>query len=221
MEVKGFIMNKSSQKKNDYSASEPFALETVFMRDPLMALIKLARYKFAAKMLSKNDVVVDLGCGNGYGTYFLSKFAKQVIGIDLYANMDVVSKKMSATNVRFLGYDILDFPHPEVSQENITAVTMIDVIEHFHKADGEKVIRTYSRLLSSNGMMIIGTPSKYSEKYRSIRSKESHFYEYKPEELQELCQDYFGRTLMFSMNDEIIHTGFHKLAWYIYILAFK
>ena len=128
---------------------------------------------------------------------------------------------MSAENIRFLKCDILNSPPSELLQENITAVTMIDVIEHFYRPDGENIIQTYSNLLSSNRIMIIGTPNRYSGNYRSTKSKESHFYEYEPEELQELCQKYFGRTLMFSMNDEIIHTGFNKLAWFIYIIALK
>ena len=67
-------MNKIDQVAKTYFAVEPFSLEKDFMDNPLMACIKLARYKFVAKMLSKNDVVVDLGCGNGYSSYFFSKF---------------------------------------------------------------------------------------------------------------------------------------------------
>jgi hypothetical protein len=30
---------------------------------------------------------------------------------------------------------------------------------------------------------------------------------------------YFDRTLAFSMNDEIVHTGHPKLAWYYIVLG--
>ena len=100
----------------------------------------------------------------------------------------------------------------------------IDFIEHFYKRDGEKmIIETSSNLLQpgEGGMMIIGTPNKYSEAYRSEASKSIHLHEYEPDEIVSLCKKYFGRTLLFSMNDEIVHTGFNKLAWYLFVLAFK
>jgi len=70
-------------------------------------------------------------------------------------------------------------------------------------------------------MMIIGTPNKFSRNYRSQASKDVHLHEYEPDEIVSLCKKYFGRTLLFSMNDEIVHTGFSKLAWYLFVLAFK
>jgi len=42
----------------------------------------LYRYYFARGFVEPEDVVVDYGCGYGYGTYLLSKHAKKVIGID-------------------------------------------------------------------------------------------------------------------------------------------
>jgi len=67
-------------------------------------------------------------------------------------------------------------------------------------------------------MMIIGTPNKFSEAYRSQKNKDIHYHEYEPDEITALCKKYFGRTLLFSMNDELVHTGFSKLAWFLFVL---
>ena len=39
------------------------------------------KYKFVSKMLDKNDVIIDVGCGDGYSTLYYSKFCKSAIGI--------------------------------------------------------------------------------------------------------------------------------------------
>ncbi len=210
----------SKVMKTDHLSAESFSLQDDFLKNPLMSAVKLARYKFAARMVSEDDVVLDLGCGNGYSSYFLSKYARKVVGMDLYADIPGASKRMSADNLQFIKGDIL-FPPPEITEEEFTVVNSIDVIEHFHRDDGEKIVRDYSGLLSKNGMMIIGTPSRHSQAYRSARSRKVHFYEYEPEELRDMCRGYFGRAILFSMNDEIVHTGFNRLAWFIFLLCFK
>ncbi len=209
-------MNK---KEKEYFPIDQFSLERDFISNPLMSAIKLARYKFVAKMLSLNDVVLDLGCGNGYSSYFFSKYCREVTGVDLYASISEVSNKFPADNLSFIQADILA-PPTEVLNKKVSAVTSIDVIEHFYRDDGEKIIRTYTDIIEDNGMMIIGTPNKFSEMYRSKQSKDIHFHEYEPDELKELCDKYFSRTILFSMNDELVHTGFNKLAWFIYAVCF-
>jgi len=208
-------------KQKDYLPIESFELENTYHVNPLMTCIKLARFKFAAKMLSKSDIVLDLGCGNGYSSHFFSKFCQKVIGVDLYSNIENVSNKFANANISFYEHDILK-PLPEkILDENFTSVIAIDVIEHFYQNDGISIIKNYSKKLPIGGMFILGTPNKYSEQYRSKQSQNVHFYEYKPLELKEICDEYFSRTLLFSMNDEIVHTGFYNLAWFFYIIGIK
>jgi len=195
-----------------------FELEKDFVKNPLMCGIKLARFKFAAKMLSPEDTVLDIGCGNGLSSYFYSHFSKRVVGVDLYAKLSETTKNLNTPGLSFVQADALSMPFEE---GQFTAITSVDVIEHFHQPDGEKIIKRSSELLAENGMMILGTPSKFSEKYRSKQSQHIHFHEYEPDELKALCSKYFKRTILFSMNDEVVHTGFNKLAWFFYVLCFK
>jgi 2-polyprenyl-3-methyl-5-hydroxy-6-metoxy-1,4-benzoquinol methylase len=212
--------SKENPEKKAYFPIDAFELPDNFISDPLMTSVKLARYKFVAKMLAEDDIVLDLGCGNGYSSYFFSKFAKKVIGVDLYANLKKANAVLQSDNLMFVKADILS-PPSEILEEKYSAIVAIDVIEHFYKEDGERIIGQYSRYLTDNGMMIFGTPSKFSQSYRSPKSKDTHFYEYEPDELNMLCRRFFGRTILFSMNDEIVHTGFKKLAWFFFVLCFK
>jgi protein-L-isoaspartate O-methyltransferase len=48
---------------------------------PLMIARHFRAYKFAKDYVC-NKTVLDIGCGEGYGTYYLGGFAKEVMGID-------------------------------------------------------------------------------------------------------------------------------------------
>ena len=196
----------------------PFDLNELFYANPLMATVKLARFKFVAKMLSKEDRLLDLGCGNGFSSYYYSHFCKNVHGVDIQEQAINNWKIFANKNISFSLGDILD---NGIYDRDVEAITCVDVIEHFSLIDGEKIIKNASKCLKNKkgGQFIIGTPSKYSNPYRANHNKAHHLYEYKPDELQNICTKYFSRTLQFSMNDEVVHTGFNKLAWFFYIIC--
>jgi len=206
--------------KEEYFPVGQYDLDRDFVSNPLMAGIKLSRYKFAAKMLSATDRVVDLGCGNGYSTYFYATVAAHATGIDLYADINAVQAKWQRDNLKFIKGDILEKPD-SLGFGLFNAVTAVDVIEHFHRDDGIRIIENFAAALPTGGMMILGTPSRFSGEWRSESSKQGHFYEYEPDELRAICDASFSRTFLFSMNDELVHTGFSKLAWFFWVIAVK
>jgi len=208
-------------KRRPYAPQDQFALERDFRGNPLMAAVKLARYKFPARLIAPEDRVLDLGCGNGYGAYFYATVAREVIGLDLHADLEGAAERgLARDNLTLVKGDILDLPS-EVAGATFDVVVAVDVIEHFYRDDGERIVADYSERLSDRGMMILGTPNRGSGAYRSEASRRVHMHEYEPEELRTLCDRHFKRTLLFSMNDEVVHTGFAKMAWFFYVLAFK
>ncbi|HEY0710299.1 MAG TPA: class I SAM-dependent methyltransferase, partial [Polyangia bacterium] len=172
-------------------------------------------------MLSTRDVVADLGCGNGLSSYMYAHFARTVVGVDLYADVAATRERWQRANLSFLKADLVEGLPTALGQAGVTVVTAVDVIEHFHRPDGEAIIARAAELLPAGGMMILGTPSKFSQAYRSEGSRHDHHHEYEPDELRGLVDRHFQRTLLFSMNDETVHTGFSKLAWFFFVLAFK
>ena len=108
------------------------------------------------------------------------------------------------------------------SMTKINLITLIDFIEHFNKSQGSLILSKCSKLLEGKGgTLIVGTPSVYSSKFRSKRSRIQHIHEYDGMELKDLCSKYFNRTFLFSMNDEVVHTGFYKLAWFNFVVCVK
>jgi len=185
--------------------------------DLLRLLIRLARYKFVARLIKKTDNILEIGCGSGLGSIFLSQHCKHLTGIDIKKSeiQDAISIN-KRKNVDFIN---VDFFNKEFSNK-FDVIVCLDVIEHMPERIGNKLVNKISKLIKQTGMAVIGTPSIYSYEYQGELSKASHIKCYDQKELIEMIEMYFQRTLCFSMNDELVHTGYHKMAWYYFLLAF-
>jgi SAM-dependent methyltransferase len=188
-----------------------------FVKDDLLRLlIRLARYKFVARMIKKTDRLLEVGSGSGLGSIFLAQHCAKVIGMDVKAGEIEEARSINKRkNVEFREEDFFSL---DVS-EKYDVIVALDVIEHMAVEKGRELISNMARHLEPTGMAVIGTPSIYSFEYQGELSKASHVKCYDQQELVSLVDEYFGRTLAFSMNDELVHTGHPKMAWYYFILA--
>lgn len=183
----------------------------------LQFLIRLARYKFVARILKKTDRVLEIGSGSGLGSIFLSQHSEYVTGLDVKSTEVEEAKAINRRdNVDFIVGDFFNLD--ETLKYDV--IVALDVIEHMPEDVGHLFVAAISRHLKPTGMAVIGTPSLYSYEYQSPLSKASHVKCYDQQELLGVIDNYFGRTVAFSMNDELVHTGFHKMAWYYFVLAF-
>lgn len=107
-------------------------------------LLHRFRYHLGRGFVEPEDLVLDIGCGQGYGTKILSKVARKVIGIDIDTpqikwNSDYYKKY---PNVEFIDGDLekIDLPECDIA-------VSFEVIEHlfdpeaFVKRLKEKVSR--------------------------------------------------------------------------------
>lgn len=189
-----------------------------FVEENLLRLfIRLARYKFVARQLKKTDHVLEVGCGSGIGSIFLSQHSAHVTGLDVKTT--AVEEARSINRRKNVEFKVGDFFELEAAHQ-YDVIVSLDVIEHMPIEQGRKLVSTMARHLKHNGMGVIGTPSIYSYEYQGAFSKASHVKCYDQQELVGLVDNYFGRTLAFPMNDELVHTGFSKMAWYYFVLGF-
>ncbi len=190
----------------------------MFARDNLMQwLIRLARYKFLARQLKSTDSVLEIGCGSGLGAVFLAQHCRQVVAMDVKEYEIEIARKINRRdNVYLTTGDFFEFD----IQNQFDVVVLMDVIEHMDETTGCKMVAKAAQHLKPAGFLFVGTPSCYSWPYQSDLSKARHVKCYDLPELITLIESSFGRTLTFSMNDEVVHTGYHKLAWYYFVLAF-
>ncbi|WP_104743531.1 hypothetical protein, partial [Helicobacter cinaedi] len=69
------------------------------------------------------------------------------------------------------------------------------------------------------GIAIFGIPSLESQVYASRMSRLEHINCKNGDELKKFCQKYFYHCFVFSMNDEVVHTGFYPMAHYLLALC--
>jgi 2-polyprenyl-3-methyl-5-hydroxy-6-metoxy-1,4-benzoquinol methylase len=198
------------------SLTLPPEFAELFEVNTLQLVIKLARYKFVARLIKKTDDVLEVGSGSGLGTIFLAQHASHVTGLEIDKNdFDAACSVNRRLNVTFLHQSIFDYDR----NKKHDIVAALDVIEHFSVEDGHKLVDCLSRQCRPDGAVFIGTPSIHSYPYQGEDSQAAHIKCYDQPELIALMDNFFARTFSFSMNDELVHTGNPKMAWYYFVVG--
>ena len=96
---------------------------------------------------------------------------------------------------------------------------ILDVLEHIQPSDEDRFIKNTLDSLKLNGSLIIGMPSIESQKYASAPSKAGHVNCKSAEDFKKLMEKYFYNVFIFSMNDEVLHTGFYQMSHYLFTLC--
>ena len=73
--------------------------------------------------------------------------------------------------------------------------------------------------VSEFGVAVIGTPNVTADRYASENSRKGHVNLKDHKELRALVLRHFQRVFLFSMNDEVVHTGFYPMAHYLWALG--
>lgn len=201
-----------------------------FVFDPKRLCFFLSRYKFAAKMLRRCNRIVDVGCGDGFGTMtFLADTRASVLGVDFdapqiaYANdrlMSIVNAMMPQARGR-IAFECMDFSARSPLEPKADGIASLDVIEHIAPAAEDQFLCGIRDTLSDRGVAVIGTPNDLASQYASKHSQAGHINLFTPDRLQETLERYFSRVFLFSMNDEVVHTGFDRMAHYLMAIAVK
>jgi hypothetical protein len=189
----------------------------VWEDDPRRLTFLLARYKFVSKMLSGKKFVGELGCGDAFGTRIVMQTTEKMIAYDfdpLFVE-DIRQRRSERWPVEAHFHDILEAPLPNKHD----GIYSLDVIEHIPRAAEHLYLSNLRASLTGDGVLIIGSPSLESQSYASPPSKEGHVNCKSGEELKALLKNYFENVFLFSMNDEVVHTGFAPMAHYLFAVC--
>lgn len=184
---------------------------------PRHLLFTLARYKFAARMLPQNTSlrVLEIGCSEGVGTMLLGEAGHAVMAIDADAiAVGHAQKVFNKSNIIFKAGDFIG-----KKLGIFDAVVTLDVIEHIAQREEDAFIQSIKDNLTTEGMCIIGTPNDTATRYASKASQIGHINMFTMERFISLLQKHFIHVFPFSMNDEIVHTGFYPMSHYLMAIA--
>ena len=122
--------------------------------DVQVAYEHLHRYWFASTLVAGSSVL-DLGCGEGYGSAILASAAASVVGIDVDARaIEHCVANYSEENLQFLQGSALDLT--DLEEGGFGAVVCFEVIEHL--AEQEQLLDQIDRVLAPDGVLICSTP---------------------------------------------------------------
>ncbi len=186
-------------------------------QDPRRLLFLLSRYKFVAKMLKGKRKVLEVGCGDAFGTRMVQQDIGAVTAVDfdpLFVK-DANDRMSPQWKFECRVHDLLSGP---VVGE-FDAAFSPDAPEDIKSEDEDVFIRNATHSLSDPGVLIVGSPSFQSQPYASAASNEGHINFKDGEELRALMLRYFDNVFLFSMNDEVVHTGFLPMAHYLLALC--
>jgi 2-polyprenyl-3-methyl-5-hydroxy-6-metoxy-1,4-benzoquinol methylase len=189
----------------------------VWYDDPRRLTFLLARYKFVAKMLTGCRNVGEVGCGDAFGSRVVLQAVSDVTVYDFDSLFieDIRARNDEKWPLNAEIHDIVAAPLPRKHD----ALFSLDVIEHISRENEHAYLAHLCESLTENGLLMIGTPSLESQAYASPPSKAGHINCKSGNELNALLENYFEHVFMFSMNDEVVHTGFSQMAHYLFALC--
>ena len=156
----------------------------------------LHRYAFATYFV-KGKKLLDLACGEGYGTNMLAKEAKYVAGVEIdKTTVQHARSRYIRDNLEFIEGSILDVPIE--SEKKFDVVVCFEAIEHI--AEHDKLLSEVERLLKDDGLFIVSTPNKAVDTdardyHDTFRVKELDFREFRS-----LLSQYFTNVHIFGQR---------------------
>jgi len=171
----------------------------------------LSHYKFAAKLLGEGKNILEVGCSEGLGTMILAETARRVVGIDF--DKDAIKEARQSFGSHKVEFKDVDFLKKKIG--NFDGVVAFDVIEHIYPENERNFFKSICLNLKDDGICFVGTPNKTSEQYASPTSKIGHVNLFTWDRLKKTMDNYFRQVFIFSVNDEVVHTGFYPMAHYL------
>jgi SAM-dependent methyltransferase len=138
--------------------------------------------------------VVDLACGEGYGSAVLARRAASVVGVDANPEAHEHARlRYQAANLRFARDMVERFFAP------CDALVFLQTIEHVQDPDG--VLEHVGRMLASGGTAYVSTPNVLTLAPKGAQRSGNpwHVREYRADELRALCTRHFGSVELYGL----------------------
>lgn len=170
----------------------------------------LAVYRWVANRCRGLDVV-DMACGEGYGTAVLAQRAARVTGVDANPEAHEHARlKYSRPGVRFVRDLVESYDEP------CDAIVFLQTVEHL--SDPGAVLDRFRELLRPGGTAYVSTPNVLTLAPPGAEKSDNpwHVREYRSEEFRALCEASFERVELlglFHARKLRIHELAIRLGW--------
>lgn len=166
------------------------------------------RYAIVLDIVKEKDVL-DVACGEGYGSYLMANVARSVVGVDI--SDEAVQHALAAytkANLTFCQGSAIALDFTDASFD---VVVSFETIEHL--AEQAQMLAEIRRVLRPDGLLVISSPNRpvYSEESRE--HNEFHVKELDFNEFDELLKtqfsaiQYFGQRMLMGSVIQSIEGG--------------
>jgi SAM-dependent methyltransferase len=170
----------------------------------------LVVYEWIAERV-RGQRVLDMACGEGYGSDALARTAAGVVGVDANPEAHEHARlRYRRQNVRF-ERDLVDsFAEP------CDAVVFLQTIEHVE--DPGAILDHFKAMLEPGGVAYVSTPNLLTLAPAGAEKSANpwHVKEYRADEFRALCEEHFGRVELlglFHARKLRLHELAIKLGW--------
>ncbi len=162
----------------------------------------LHRY-YAAATLVHNKIVLDIACGEGYGSALLNEQAAAVTGVDIDAGSIKWAKEKYGNIHRHLQF--LEGTATAIPCENnlFDIVISFETIEHLDLPTQHHFMAEIKRVLKPGGILIMSTPDKENYTDRFAHTNAFHLHEFYREEFTGFIKNSFPYTLFLEQGYQV------------------
>ncbi|MDP2937935.1 MAG: class I SAM-dependent methyltransferase [Candidatus Omnitrophota bacterium] len=163
---------------------------------PLMIARHFCAYRFAKDYVLNKDIL-DIGCGEGYGSHFLAGFVKKTVGIDYDKEIISYAKnKYQKDNLDFYAIEVKDLSS---FSNKFDAICSFQVIEHI--PDTKAFLEQIKDLLTEKGIFICSTPNRLdASPHGDTPLNRFHVKEYLINEFKALLGTHFSKVEVFGLK---------------------
>ena len=155
----------------------------------------LHRYALAKEFV-QGKKVLDIACGEGYGSHLLAETAEMVQGVDIDESIIAKAKtKYAGKNLGFVAGSVEKIPFDPA---NFDVVVSFETLEHITAHDS--MLAEIKRVLKPGGILLISTPDKKSYSDKHGYSNPYHKKELSEEEFKLLLKKYFRYQELYWQN---------------------
>nr|VFK79275.1 MAG: Glycosyltransferase, GT2 family [Candidatus Kentron sp. SD] len=146
----------------------------------------LHRYTIAKDLVTGKNVL-DIACGEGYGSAILASSAKHVIGVDISdETIHHAKSTYKRNNIEFHRGSCTDIP---LDDNSVEVVVSFETIEHI--SGQELMLEEIYRVLEPNGLLILSSPNRPIYNQFRNESNPYHVRELDFNELNDLLTKFF------------------------------
>ena len=169
--------------------------------DSVMQMEHLQRYLSLLSTVKGLDVL-DVACGEGYGSNLMSGTANSVTGVDISQEaVEHANGRYHRDNLRFLQGSATDLSMFE--DASFDAVVSFETIEHIDEPSQKAFLKEIGRVLRPDGFLIMSTPDKKIYSDLHDYHNEFHIHEFYKGEFVDFLKSQFSNVCLFNQYFEV------------------